>query len=68
MKDGDVVRHNKIERLTSDLGHSRPKSTIHVGSTADIADGPVRADTVEKVENRTTPKISQILIFGQLRR
>ena len=25
-------------------------------------------DTVEKVENRTTPKISQMLIFGQLRR
>jgi hypothetical protein len=47
-------------------GHFRlsPKS----GSTADIADGPVRADTVEKVENRTTPKISQMLIFGQLRR
>jgi hypothetical protein len=29
---------------------------------------PVLADTVEKVENRTTPKISQMLIFGQLRR
>jgi hypothetical protein len=28
----------------------------------------VCADTVEKVENRTTPKISQMLIFGQLYR
>jgi hypothetical protein len=27
-----------------------------------------RWDTVEKVENRTTLKISQKLIFGQLRR
>ena len=26
------------------------------------------ADTVEKVENRKTPKISQKLIFGQVRR
>jgi hypothetical protein len=26
------------------------------------------ADTVEKVENRKTPKISQMLIFGQVRR
>jgi hypothetical protein len=26
------------------------------------------ADTLEKVENRTTPKIAQMLIFGQLRR
>jgi hypothetical protein len=25
-------------------------------------------DTVEKVENRKTPKISQMLIFGQVRR
>jgi hypothetical protein len=30
--------------------------------------GPLWVDTVEKVENRTTPKISQMLIFGQLRR
>jgi len=28
--------------------------------TADITGGPVRADTVEKVENCATPKISQI--------
>jgi hypothetical protein len=26
------------------------------------------ADTVEKVENRMTPKISQMLILGQIRR
>jgi hypothetical protein len=26
------------------------------------------ADTVEKVENRKTPKISQMLIFGRVRR
>jgi len=39
MKDGDVVRHNKIERLTSDLGHSRPKSTIQVTSAY-----PLRAE------------------------
>jgi len=30
--------------------------------------GPLRVDAVEKVENRTTPKISQMLIFGLLRR
>ena len=30
--------------------------------------GPLGADTVEKVENRKTPKISQMLIFGQVRR
>jgi hypothetical protein len=29
---------------------------------------PLCADTVEKVENRTIPKISQMLIFGQLHR
>jgi hypothetical protein len=29
---------------------------------------PLCADTVEKVENRKTPKISQMLIFGQVRR
>jgi hypothetical protein len=29
---------------------------------------PHVTDTVEKGENRTTPKISQMLIFGQLRR
>jgi hypothetical protein len=31
-------------------------------------EGPLLADTVEKVENRTTAKISQMLIFGRLRR
>jgi hypothetical protein len=30
--------------------------------------GPLCADTVEKGENCATPKISQMLIFGQLRR
>jgi hypothetical protein len=30
--------------------------------------GPLWVDTVEKVENRKTPKISQMLIFGQVRR
>jgi hypothetical protein len=29
---------------------------------------PVWVDAVEKVENRTTPKISQMVIFGLLRR
>jgi hypothetical protein len=29
---------------------------------------PALTDTVEKVENRMTPKISQMPIFGQLRR
>jgi hypothetical protein len=29
---------------------------------------PLMVDAVEKVENRTTPKISQMVIFGLLRR
>jgi hypothetical protein len=33
-----------------------------------LRERPLGADTVEKVENRTTPKISQMLSFGQLRR
>jgi hypothetical protein len=41
---------------------------FNTGSTEDSAACPVRADTVEKVENRMTPKISQMPIFGQLRR
>jgi hypothetical protein len=37
-------------------------------SEAGQARRPFRVDAVEKVENRTTPKISQMLIFGLLRR
>jgi hypothetical protein len=33
-----------------------------------LAERQLFADTVEKVENRTTLKISQMLIFGQLYR
>jgi len=40
----------------------------HCGLKSDIAEGPKSADFVAKVENRTTPKISQMLIFGPLGR
>ena len=43
----------------------KAKSEYCVGP---FRDRPLLADTVEKVENRTTPKISQMLIFGQLYR
>jgi hypothetical protein len=38
------------------------------GSRTSGPSGQLLTDTVEKVENRTTPRISQMLIFGQLRR
>src|SRR5882757_1560961 len=43
--------------FTPDSGHRQHRSM-----------GPLWVDAVEKVENRTTPKISQMLIFGPLRR
>jgi hypothetical protein len=47
-----------------------PKSnfrfTPESGLNSDIAGGPFGADTVAKVENRTTLKISRKLIFGLL--
>ena len=36
------------------------------GSKAPMAEGPVLADTVAKVENRSALKISQKWIFGRL--
>jgi hypothetical protein len=38
------------------------------GARLDQSERPSLTDAVEKVENRTTPKISQMLIFGLLRR
>jgi hypothetical protein len=35
---------------------------------ADIPDRPLLADTVEKVENRTAPKISRKVIFSRIDR
>ena len=52
----------------------RQIARTHVCSRAETgrhltdASRPLSADTVEKVENRATPEISQMLIFGQLYR
>jgi hypothetical protein len=40
----------------------------HSGHRRSGQQGPLMTDTVEKVENRATPEISQMLIFGQLYR
>jgi hypothetical protein len=37
-------------------------------ATGDQSNVRLLADAVEKVENRATPKISQLVIFGLLRR
>jgi hypothetical protein len=39
---------------------------VAYGSKAPLTERPVLADSVAKVENRTTPKISQKLIFRRL--
>jgi hypothetical protein len=62
-------------QLASLHGHSRPNwaSALCPGypggdGDEDIPDRRLRADSVEKVKNRTTPKISQKVIFRRLRR
>jgi hypothetical protein len=40
----------------------------NAGARALKRERPLLADTVEKVENRTTPKLSQMLAFGKLNR
>jgi hypothetical protein len=50
--------------FTTELGILRDVRFTSVSNrTADIVAGPVRADTVAKVENRTRPKISRMLII-----
>ena len=44
------------------------RSQGQTGSNRPRVKAALLTDTVEKVENRATPKISQMLIFGQLRR
>jgi len=51
----------------------RRRDAVFVGRCAlrcrvEASGCPLRVDAVEKVENRTTPKISQMVIFGLLRR
>ena len=41
---------------------------LRFGEHRRFIERPLSADTVEKVENRRTPKISQMLIFGQIHR
>jgi hypothetical protein len=59
------------DRLGSKAELTAPKSdfryTPESGLKTDIAACPKSADIVAKVENRTTPKISQMLIFSRLR-
>jgi hypothetical protein len=63
MKRGDVVRHNKIERLTSNLGHLRPgqpalptngspvctESDLIVSRTRNVAMGHNRTHAPQRV-------------------
>ena len=44
------------------------QNSSNAGARALKRERPLLADTVEKVENRTTPKISQMLAFGKLNR
>jgi hypothetical protein len=60
-----------VDRLGQGFrGRSRRPPAILARAEELIEQGllPLLADTVEKVENRKTQKISQMLIFGQVRR
>jgi hypothetical protein len=58
---GDTGQTRKYSTRANDF-----RCSPNNGHRQDTSTFPLRADTVAKVENRTTPKISQKLIFGLL--
>ena len=62
--DGDELLSQRGLRYSA----HRPRGRPFPDSKLLLSVRPLLADTVVKVENRTAPKISQMLIFGRLPR
>jgi hypothetical protein len=72
VRSGVKTGKAQCEQMFSGLPQKRTSAERSAGSAfipnRTSCGRPLCADTVEEVENRMTPKISQILILGQLRR